>query len=65
MAMNMDMENMEEMRETARGQPAFSGIREGVAAMSMGVLPKTNLRKKKGKKSKAKRKTKKKSCGCK
>lgn len=63
MAMNMDMENIEEVRETVRNQPAFSGIREGVEAMSMGVLPKTNIRKKKGKKSKAKRKTK--GCGCK
>jgi hypothetical protein len=61
----MRMGTLEEVSEDIRDQPAFAGIREGVTAMGQGVLPKSNLRKKKGKKSKAKRKTKKKDCGCK
>jgi hypothetical protein len=60
----MDIKTLDDISENVRDQPAFSGIREGVTAMGQGVLPKSNLRKKKGKKSKAKRKTKK-DCGCK
>lgn len=59
----MYVRTLEEEREMVRGKPEFEGIRKGVTAMSEGMLPKTNIRKKKGKKSKAKRKTK--GCGCK
>jgi hypothetical protein len=61
----MNIKTLDDISENVRDQPAFAGIREGVTAMGQGVLPKSNLRKKKGKKSKAKRKTKKKDCGCK
>ena len=56
--------------EAASNQPAqpvktgpFAGINEGFQSLQKGVLPKSNLRKKKSKKAKAKRKTK--GCGCK
>jgi hypothetical protein len=61
----MALATLEETREDIATKPSFMGIREGVNALGQGVLPKSNLRKKKGKKSKAKRKTKKKDCGCK
>jgi len=41
----------------------FAGINEGFQSLQKGVLPKSNLRKKKTNKAKAKRKTK--GCGCK
>jgi len=44
---------------------ALRNIVNGMPPLSVGILPKSNLRKKKGKKSKSKRKTKKKDCGCK
>jgi len=61
----MGLATLEETREDIENQPSLRGIRQGVSALGQGVLPATNLRKKKGKKSKAKRKTKKKDCGCK